>query len=146
MKFLHTPLAQNCAFCTPNVQPYYERKSHYNIDQIQDLEVYIVRLPSTYSKKTWLIPVELSNLLLYRSKHFFQNERLLNSDFQQWGYIWRFPRIISYSASPHCVQPLPCQKVLSYLTTFQQNRAVYTETLTHGIGSHGCHFKRSVFC
>lgn len=34
MKFLFTPLSQNCAFRMFNVQFYYERKSHYNIHQM----------------------------------------------------------------------------------------------------------------
>lgn len=145
MKFLYTPLSQNCTFCMSNVHLDYEKKSHYNIYQIQNSEVCIVGYSSTYSKKTWLIPTQLSNLLLYRSKHFFQNESLFNSNFHRWDYSWRFPQIISYSASPHCVHPLLCYKVLSYLTTFQQNRAVYAEALTRSKRSKGSHFKKSVF-
>lgn len=44
IKFLYTPPSQNCALCMSNVQPYYEKKSHYKMNQIQNLEVYIVRV------------------------------------------------------------------------------------------------------
>lgn len=113
MKFLYTPLSQNCTVCMSNVHLDYEMKNHYNIYQIQNSEVCIVGYSSTYSKKTWLIPIELSKLLLYRSKRFFQNESLFNSNFHQWDYSWRFPHIISYSPSPHYVHLLPQSTYLS---------------------------------
>lgn len=77
MKFLYTPLSQNCTFCMSNVHLDYEMKSHNNIYQIQNLEACIVGYSSTYSRKTWLIQQSCQTSCFTEANTFFKMKAYL---------------------------------------------------------------------